>query len=288
MTTMFKNKSIRSPFAPVKKSKTIEESFSELMQTISEINSLKDRMIAEVNKKLAEVNITIENAKKIQKGDTGPQGESVDQNEVIRRIRMMVKDGENPDPKYIISEVLKTITPMIPNEEVIIKNVTKRIPIPKADLKIIKQTIQENAPEVDPMAIIDAIMKLPKGKRFKIDHLDGWEQSISALYHQLSRGYLHGSGVPSLSAGSGITLTPKSDGGYTVSAPGAAGTKTVEQVTFIGTAGTLSHTPINTVELFRGGALQQSGAGNDYTISGKIITLLTATEGEVFLAIYNY
>lgn len=55
-----------------------------------------------------------------------------------------------------------------------------------------------------------------------------------------------------------------------------------------GTGFTLANTPTaNTVQLFRGGALQQPGVGNDYTISGGNITLaLTLQSGEILLAHY--
>lgn len=57
-----------------------------------------------------------------------------------------------------------------------------------------------------------------------------------------------------------------------------------------GTTFTLTHSPrINTLQLFRGGARQQVGIGNDYTISNTSITLSTTlTSGEVLLADYDY
>lgn len=57
-----------------------------------------------------------------------------------------------------------------------------------------------------------------------------------------------------------------------------------------GTAFTLANLPISGgVHLYRGGALQQAGAGKDYTISGKNITLATSLSvGEVLLADYQY
>lgn len=57
-----------------------------------------------------------------------------------------------------------------------------------------------------------------------------------------------------------------------------------------GTSFTLAHTPLSgTLRLYRGGARQQSGAGNDYTITGAAITLSTSLSvGEILLADYNY
>lgn len=57
-----------------------------------------------------------------------------------------------------------------------------------------------------------------------------------------------------------------------------------------GTAFTIAHNPIaGTVRLYRGGARQEAGIGNDYTISGANITLAFAlSTGEILLADYNY
>ncbi len=57
-----------------------------------------------------------------------------------------------------------------------------------------------------------------------------------------------------------------------------------------GTTFTLARTPIlGTVRLFRGGARQQEGIGNDYTILGATITLLIPLSiGEVLIVDYNY
>lgn len=56
-----------------------------------------------------------------------------------------------------------------------------------------------------------------------------------------------------------------------------------------GTAFTLANTPIaGTVRLFRGGAYQQAGAGNDYTISGSNIVLAVALQdGEKLTTDYS-
>lgn len=53
---------------------------------------------------------------------------------------------------------------------------------------------------------------------------------------------------------------------------------------------TLAHSPVaGTVRVYRGGAYQQGGVGNDYTISGASGTLSSVLQsGEVLLADYNY
>lgn len=60
--------------------------------------------------------------------------------------------------------------------------------------------------------------EIAEKKPLKTKHIEGLEQTLSALQNQTKNGYLHGGGVPSLTAGGGITLTPKTDGGFTVSA----------------------------------------------------------------------
>lgn len=72
--------------------------------------------------------------------------------------------------------------------------------------------------------IIDFLLKLPPGKRFTINHIDGLREAIEQhdKGNQTRQRYLHGSGVPSLTAGTNITLTPTSDGGYIISSTGSS------------------------------------------------------------------
>lgn len=57
-----------------------------------------------------------------------------------------------------------------------------------------------------------------------------------------------------------------------------------------GTTFTLAHTPVSgTVAVYRGGARQLEGAGNDYTISGSTITFAVSVgAGEVIQVDYQY
>lgn len=63
-----------------------------------------------------------------------------------------------------------------------------------------------------------------------------------------------------------------------------------EIVTPIGTSFTLANTPVaGTTRLYRGGARQQIGALNDYTMAGAVGTLaIAAVSGEVFLMDYSF
>lgn len=72
---------------------------------------------------------------------------------------------------------------------------------------------------------------------------------------------------------------------------GSGGTQVIGEVpSGSGTTFTLAHTPLSgTLQLYRGGVRQQSGAGNDYTISGTTITFsVTVSAGEILLADYQY
>lgn len=80
-----------------------------------------------------------------------------------------------------------------------------------------------------------------------------------------------------------IPYTPS--GSSTHSVFGEVPTDSGDHTTF-----TLAHVPTSgTVRVYRGGAYQQAGAGNDYTISSNTVTLsITLATGEVLLVDYNY
>jgi hypothetical protein len=79
----------------------------------------------------------------------------------------------------------------------------------------------------------------------------------------------------------------KADGTWAVP-PGNLGTFTEELVTFSGTAGTLAHTPLSQLAIFRNGLRMNSlGGSPDYTRSGTSVTLTIAAGGsDVFVATY--
>lgn len=155
--------------------------------------------------------------KKGDKGDRGPAG-----------INAHMKgdrgnDGHSPTKE----ELLSLIVPLIPevkdkkiilSEEHIDKiadRASKKVKLPKVN-------------EIDPLSIIDQIMKLPEGKRLSTRHIDGLEQTMHAFRTQLNKGYLHGGGISSLLAGTGIVITKNSDGSYTIAATGGTGGVNVE------------------------------------------------------------
>jgi hypothetical protein len=61
-----------------------------------------------------------------------------------------------------------------------------------------------------------------------------------------------------------------------------------EVVTFTGTSGTLAHTPIKMIGLFKlGQRLTSQGTSPDYSITGAAITLtVAAVSTDIFIAVY--
>lgn len=110
-----------------------------------------------------------------------------------------------------------------------------KTPIAGIDFQLPKDG--KDAPETDPAKILKYLLALPAGKRFTIQHIDGLEQALEALKNQ-KQGYLHGGGVPSLTAGSGIILTKKSDGGFIISSSVSSSVLTNATLTGDGTLAT--------------------------------------------------
>lgn len=152
----------------------------------------------------------------------------------------------------------------------IIKEVVSRIKIPKA-----KDGVSPNMDDIIEKTA-DKVSRLPFD--FK-----------KILGNPELRMLMHGGGLSSVTTdgtltGMGTALSP-------LSVVGATGTAVYGEVpTGSATAFAIAHTPVSgTVRLYRGGSRQQVGAGNDYTISGKNITLLNSlSSGEVLLADYNF
>ncbi len=66
------------------------------------------------------------------------------------------------------------------------------------------------------------IEKLPKGKRFKMEHVDGLDQTLSALRNLAARGGVRGGG-DTIAAGSNVTITTDSVGRKVIASSGGAG-----------------------------------------------------------------
>lgn len=183
--------------------------------------------------------------------------------------------GKDADHEQIVKDVVAQI-PKI-DEDALMKKFVARIPENKASLKIIQEKI-----EMDPMGVIDAIMKMPEGT-FKLStgHIDGLDQTIRAIHHQLGTGggraYLHGGG-DTVVAGTNITITANPNGTKTISATGGGGgSGTVTSLSvvsangFAGSVANATTTPAITLSTTITGLLKGNGtaisaaaAGTDY------------------------
>jgi len=198
----------------------------------------------------------------------------------ISRIRSTVTKGDKgKDGKDAITP-LKGVHYFTDND---IKEIVKKV------AEEINSTKNSDQSILKPEHLLHLFTRLPKGKRLKYSDIDGLEQTMSAFSHQLGNGYLHGGGGDSYSAGSGISISTVG-GIKVISTTGVGGISVFGEIpTGSGTTFTLAHTPASTISLYRGGARQRAGVGNDYTLSGATITLAVALEtGELLECDYNY
>lgn len=206
------------------------ELLTKIAQDLLEIHS---KFIA----KLDEVNNVID--KKV--GPKGDKGDTPSNQEILSLILPFLQDKLSDQNliyllqpfisdlkgKYIPTkeELLAIINPLISeieNGETPIKGVD--YPDEKQIQEYIKTILKEELSDLEKKTN-DTIETAISKKKFTSKHIDGLEQTISARFNQLKAqgGYLHGGGVPSLTAGSNITLTQKSDGGYIVTSTGGSG-----------------------------------------------------------------
>lgn len=162
------------------------------------------------------------------------------------------RDASPIDEERLAAKVASQI-PVSKIQETVVAMVLERIPFPK------------NGKDADPEKVIEVLKK----RKIKIDEVDGLSQTISAIHSQTARGYLHGGGVPSLTAGSNITLTTKSDGGYTISATSTGSVEIpVGDVDGSNVTFTVTNTP---AYILCDSGVYIDGAG--YTLAGLTITM---------------
>jgi hypothetical protein len=171
--------------------------------------------------KLEEVQNTIE--KKV--GPKGEDGKTPDVQAIIEHIQSNVKNGKDAE---LTNEHLNKLSEIVLNKiptpkdgkDAIIKkeHINSVAELVLQKLPKLKQPKDGKTPEITHEMILGALQNAPEGKKLSHKHIDGLEQTIDARYEQLKArgGYLHGGGVPSLSAGANITLVPKNDGGFTI------------------------------------------------------------------------
>lgn len=257
---------------PTKSPATLVDIMAEL-QHIRNIKKLLSDTILQIEKTLKETERkAAARITAIKIDHTGPPGKdapSVNEEVLAQRVLALIpkpKDGQTPEIDY----------------QLIIKEVSKLIPKP-----------QDGAPGKDAPALKDILDYLKSN--LKLEHVPGLRQELD-LYRNQVASKIYGrdtairGGGDTVAAGANVTIT-MNNGVKTISATGSGGTKVRDEVpTGSGTTFTLAHTPLSgTLQLFRGGARQQAGAGKDYTISGVTITLATSlASSEVLLADYEY
>lgn len=153
----------------------------------------------------------------------------------------------------------------------------------EAIAKIVAKSMKPTAAKptettLDPVEFIDAYFK--SGKKLKIEHVDGlkegMEQTARAFAAQMgSHGaYLHGSGIPSLAAGTNITLTPDGNGGYIVSSTGGSGSSVITVTGTIDDSNTSFSAVTEPTQLvINGGLYRKTGGSITWTYVGTTITL---------------
>lgn len=265
---------IRSPFPLQKKIRTpdIQGGLNDLLgikKTLEELQNFKEEAKREhqaridaMDKHIESAHQHLKRAEKIQKGDKGEPGRTGDKGDSIK--------GDTPP----VSEVAAALKPHV------IEALKQHIPAP---IKGEDGKPGVNAEPLDPIKVVELIKEK---NLLKVEHIGGFERKIAEVRSAVMRG-----GGDTVAAGTNVTISVI-NGVKTISSSGGSSTTKVrdEIPSGSGTAFTLAHTPVaSTLQLFRGGARQQVGAGNDYTVSGTAITLaITLQSNEILLADYEY
>lgn len=257
------------------------------------------KMHQELLKKAEELEVLAEKVNK-KEGPMGPKPQkgvdyytAKELAEVIEYLEDKIDDLKKPDEKKVSELVLSKIkqpkdgsTP-IKGKDYFTKEDKE---------ELIEKLISRLPKEKEEEDIFDKIEKHPT-RKLTTKHIDGLEQTLSAFDLQLRSkgGYLHGGGVPSLVAGTGVTLTKTSDGGYIItSTGGGTGTNSLtEKVTGVQSGTdvtldltTLAHTPSVILFVTRQGQILTPT--DDWTQTGDIITVGNADASEIFLVTYTY
>lgn len=254
---------------------------------IQEVQDLIDSIPAEIER--------MRSVKRGEKGDPGDPGDPADLETIIEYIQSQVRNGEdgkpgtNADEEVIATKVLGRL-PDIIDRQGIIEEIYASIRKP-----------EDGAPgapgaSTKPEDVLPLFIEYLKQNPLKVKDIQGLEELHRSMWNQIGtasgggRPHLHGGG-DTLKAGMGYTLQRNPDGTTTLILSGSSGNSVYgEEPTGSGFSFVLANTPsTGTLRLFRGGARLVPGAGQDYTLSGKNITLaLTLQPGEILVADYNY
>ena len=194
------------PETPLAQKAELDELKDELSQFKVELESKIEESKEETQELITKVADSVENLKIPEELDTDELSES---------ILAKVPVPEPLDLKGLEESILSKI-PKEVDEDKLVKKVLKAIPENKASLKIIQEKF-----EIDPMSVIDKILKMGKKFKLKPENIEGLDQTISTFKNQLKPGvgYLHGGG-DTVTAGDNITLVRTSDGKTQINATG--------------------------------------------------------------------
>lgn len=269
-------KPVRSPIRVPRQQGVNLGGLNEVVRLVQQLNLVKKNLEGALNKAVSE----LERLEKVQRGPQGLKGEK----------------GERGDPFY---KPIKGVDYFVKEDiEMMVSHVLNKIPKPKdgetpirgvdyftdEDIKYIASEVLEliptpedgkDAEELDPNDVVNLIKDK---KLISIDDIVGLRENIRVLASQIgeSKGgrYLSGAGVPSLSAGSNVTLTPKSDGGFTVNATSAGFAKEVPTGAINGsnTTYTVANEPLF---VLIDGLMRTDGYGYTYTTGTIEVDALT-------------
>lgn len=262
-----------------------------------EMQTMVAEQVAGVVPKLAD-SVVLKHIEKL-KGDTGPQGDLADEEAVVERVKNLVlslipkpkdgisgltptkdelvalmmplipqvKDGLTPTSEQI-KQIMMPLIPVIESVEVpteeefgaMITSIVKQLMPEQITLEQVLEKIK-----ADPNFTIDAskVLNLPKPKKGK----DGK--------------YYHGGGVSSLTAGTGITLTPDGNGGFTISSTATGGSKLVPTGAVNGSNQTFVFTSAPSIISVDGGRFMQK-VSSDGTVNWTGNTNITLTIAPTF------
>ncbi len=240
-----------------------------------------------------------------------------DKTELLKLIKPLVRHGMNGETPSD-DKLLALIEPLIkmalhgkiPTKEETFESIRDMLPVfeqPKIVLtdehintiadkvtdNMSKRNIKVNM--TDPLQILDQIMALPEEKRISTKHVNGLDQTIHAIQSQLKRHYLHGGGISSLIAGSGITLVKNADGSYTITSSSTGSTTAVQTLvpTQVGSDITLdltglAHVFTSVLGVTRQGIFVTPSASDGWSRVGNTITVKNASDSDTYQVMYTY
>lgn len=284
-----------------------------MMRMMTDLLRMHDAFVSKANAFLAKADVFEKLLQKNQELLKNP-----DRTELLKLIRPLVKhgvDGETPSDEKLLALIEPLIKialkGKIPTKEETFDSIKEMLPVfeqPKIVLtdehfdiitekvadKMSKRKIKVN--EIDPLQILEQIMSLPEEKRISTKHINGLDQTIHAIQSQLKRQYLHGGGISSLIAGSGITLVKNSDGSYTITASASSGANTAVETltpTQVGADITLnltglSHTFVSILGVTRQGIFQNPSTTDGWSRSGNTVTVKNASGSDTYQVMYTY